>query len=417
MYVFLLGFMVFVGVLSGSYPAIYLTSSQPINILRASFSFRSNRSLFRISSVVGQFTISILLIICTMVVFKQLHYVQNRPLGFNTDYILNIPINVPLIKSFDSYKQELLKNPNILNITANQAKPYNEDYKTNGVEWDQKDPQMVPIIRYSITQFDYLETFEMKIKEGRAFSKKFTADVNNYVINEEAAEYMNLANPVGERISFWGREGEIIGVVQDFHHVSLHREILPHIFTVNPQFYGALKNISVKLNSENIPETIKYIQQVTESFAPDYPFEYSFLDKGLDNLYKAEQKLATIFSYFWILAIFISCMGIFGLAAFVTEQRYQEIGVRKVLGASVKNIVYNLNKEYMKWVLIANLIAWPIAWFAMDKWLQNFAYRINMSLWIFFLAGGIVFLIALATVSMRIIRAASANPVEALRYE
>ncbi|MBN2411176.1 ABC transporter permease [candidate division KSB1 bacterium] len=417
MVIFLFGFIVFVGVLSGSYPAIYLTSSHPINILRVTFSFKSNRSLFRISSVVGQFTISILLIICTIVVYKQLHYVQNRPLGFKTDYIVNIPINIPVIQSFDSYKLELLKNPNILNVTANQAKPYDEDYKTSGVDWNQKDPQLVPNIRYSITQFDYLETFEMNIKEGRAFSKEFPADITNYVINEEAVRYMNLKNPVGERISFWGREGEIIGVVQDFHHVSLHRKILPHIFTVNPQFYGALKNISVKLNSENIPETIKYIQHVTKTFAPNFPFEYSFLDSGIDNLYKAEQKLGTIFSYFWILAIFISCMGIFGLAAFVTEQRYQEIGVRKVLGASVKNIIYYLNKEYMKWVLIANFIAWPIAWFAMNKWLQNFAYRVNMSWWIFFLSGGIVFVIALATVSLRIIRAATANPVDALRYE
>lgn len=412
-----MGLVVVIGLLSGSYPALFLTSVKPIDALRTFLSFRSHKLIFRVISVVGQFTISVLLIACTIVVFKQLNYIQNRPLGFTTDSILKIKINEALVRNLNNLKNDLLKNPNILSVTASQAIPYDEDYKTSGVEWDKKDPDLAPTIRYSITDFDYIETFELQILEGRSFSQDFPGDRNNFVINEEAVKYMEMENPIGQRLRFWGRTGTIIGVVKDFHHVSLHREILPHVFTINPNFFNGLRFIHVKINASNVSETIETIEKSALKFSPDYPFEYSFIDQGLDNLYQTEQKLGKIFGYFACIAIFISCLGIFGLAAYTGEQRTKEIGIRKVLGASVSSIMILLSKEFSKWVFLAILISWPVAWFFMRRWLQNFAYRTSID-WLVFLSSGLLaFAIALLTVSYQAIKAAQSNPVNSLRFE
>jgi putative ABC transport system permease protein len=368
-------------------------------------------------TVVGQFAISILLIACTAVVFQQLSFVQNRPLGLSTDYVIKIPTNRMLISRFSSYRDRLLQNPNILNVTAGQSVPYNEDYKTSGIEWDGKDPQFSPNMRYTVSYFDYIETFEMGLVQGRSFQKGSLADTNNFVINEEAAKYMGMENPVGQRLKFWQNEGTIIGVVKNYHHVSLHREIMPHIFTVNPQNFRFLRFIFIKIAEENIPNTLKYIRGTTTTFAPDFPYEYSFLDQGVEELYQTEQNLGKIFSSFAFLAIFISCLGIFGLASFTAEKRTKEIGIRKVLGASVTHIVMLLSKDFSRWILVANLIAWPIGWYAMNKWLQNFAYRSSLNPLLFLLAGMLSIFIASLPVSYQAIKAAVADPVDSLRYE
>lgn len=410
------GLAIFTGIVSGSYPALFLTSYKPAQTLRASGRLRTNRSWFRIISVVGQFVISILLIVCTTIVLKQLHYFQDKPLGFKTDYVLSVPINGELLSGYNSYKNELLSNPGVLNVTAGQGAPFNEDYKS-GADWDGKDPQMVPIIRFSINQTGYMETFDMKVAAGRGFSEEFPSDRTNYMINEAAAKYMNMKEPVGERLRFWGREGRIIGVVKDFHHVSLHREILPQIFTINPAFYRNLKFVFIKISSKNVPATIKHIKAVTGKFAPVYPFKYSFLDHEIGNLYHSEQRLGKIFSYSAFIAIFISCLGIFGLAAYRAEQRTKEIGIRKTFGASVTGIVALLAADFTKWVLVANVVALPIAGYAMHQWLRQFAYKTTMSVWIFLLSAFLALFIALAAVSYQSIKAALSNPVEALRYE
>jgi len=416
MYPFLLGLIVFVGIVSGSYPALLLTTTKPIDTLRSGTGFRANRSLFRVISVVGQFTISVLLIACTIVVFKQLNFVRHRPLGFDTDYVLKIPFNNGLKSRYSSFKNKLLQNSNILAVSASQAIPYDEDYKS-GVEWDTKDPEMVSMVRYSIADYDYIELYNMEILEGRSFSKEFSEDHKNFVINQTAAKYMNMKAPIGQRLSFWGVEGRIIGVVKDFHHVSLHKEIMPHIVTINPRFRRELKYISVKVNAAGLSDAIKFIQTAAATAAPDYPFEYSFLDQGIGNLYQSEQNLGKIFSYFAFLAIFISCLGIFGLSAFTAEQRTKEIGIRKVLGCSVSGIIIMLSKTFSLWVLLANLIAWPIAYYAMSKWLQNFAYRTGFSPFIFILTGVLSLLIAALPVGYQALKAAGADPVESLRYE
>lgn len=418
LFIFLFCLILFVGIVSGSYPALFLTRIKPIDTLRASIHFRNNRSMFRVVSVVGQFTISVLLIVSTTVVFKQLNYIRNRPLGINTDFVLKLPFNTDLKRRYPIVRNELLRNPNILVISAGQSVPYNEDYKTQGIEWDAKDPNFIPHIRYSITDADFIELFELEILEGRSFDRANIPDRKNFVINQAAAKYMGMKSPVGQRLKFWGQEGQILGVVKDFHHVSLHREIMPQIFTINPRFAAnALKDIFVKINSVNIPDTMKFIQETLSKNMPNYPVKYDFLDQGIGALYQSEQKLGKIFTYFAILAIFISCLGIFGLSAFSAEQRTKEIGIRKILGSSVSGIVVLLSKEFSRWILLANVFAWPIAFFAMHKWLENFAYRTGISFVLFLLAGVLSLVIAAIPVGYQALKAATANPVEALRYE
>ncbi|NQT80793.1 MAG: ABC transporter permease [Candidatus Aminicenantes bacterium] len=417
MYFFLFGLIFAVGLISGVYPAFFLSSSRPVDTLKASLGFKSRRSSFRLVSVVGQFAISVLLIACTAVVFKQLSYIQKRPLGIKTDLVIKTRVNQPLLSRFGSYKNKLLQNFNILNVTAGQEVPYAEDYKTSGVEWKGKDPELSPNVRYSISHFDYIETFEMEIVDGRSFRRESLADKNNYVINEEAARYMGMEDPVGQRLRFWGNDGTIIGVVKNYHHVPLHREIMPHVFTINPRRYSSLKYVFIKIAPENIPDTLRYIKETSESYAPGYPYEYSFLDQGIGNLYQTEQKLGRIFGYFAFIAIFVSCLGIFGLASFTAEKRTKEIGIRKVLGASVSSIVLLLSKEFSRWILLANIIAWPIGWYVMHKWLENFAYRTGLNPLLFILAGVLSFIIAALPISYQSIKAAIADPVDFLRYE
>ena len=326
-------------------------------------------------------------------------------------------INQSLLSRFRSYKNKVLQNSNILNVTAGQEVPYEEDYKTGGGEWEGKNQELSPNVRYSISHFDYIETFEMEIVDGRSFRRESMADINNYVINEEAARYMGMESPVGQRLRFWGNDGIIIGVVKNYHHVPLHRDIMPQVFTINPRNFQWLKYVFIKITPGNIPDTLKYIKETSESYAPDYPYEYSFLDQGIGNLYQAEQKLGGIFGCFAFVAIFVSCMGIFGLASFTAEKRTKEIGIRKILGASISSIVLLLSKEFSRWILLANIIAWPIGWYAMHKWLENFAYRTGLSPFQFILAGVLSFIIAALPISYQSIKAAIADPVDSLRYE
>jgi putative ABC transport system permease protein len=415
---YLLGLMVLVGIVAGSYPAFFLSARRPIDTLRGSSSFGSRRSVFRVVSVVGQFTISVLLIACTLTVFRQLRYVRNRPLGLKTEQVLQVRYNPSLLWNFESFKREMLLNPRVLSVTRSQAVPYNEDYKTSGLEWDGKDPALMPLVRYSITDFDLFETFGMEFAAGRSFSAVLPGDRLNYVINEKAAAYMGLKEPVGQRLKFWGQEGQIIGVVKNYHHVSLHREILPQVFTINPRFTArAIKFIFIKVSPDGLPETLRAIREASGRYAPDYPFEAAFLDRGTASLYESEKRLGKIFTAFAFLAVFISCLGILGLAAYSAEQRTKEIGVRKVLGSSVPGIIALLSRQFSLWVLAANFIAWPIAYYAMYRWLQGFAYRTGLGIDVFVLAGFTSSLAAALPLVYQALKAAFADPVKALRYE
>ncbi|MBN1222717.1 MAG: ABC transporter permease [Candidatus Aminicenantes bacterium] len=416
-YLIVFVFLLVVGLLSGSYPALILSSYRPVDSLRISLHSKTRRSKFRLITVIGQFSISVLLIVCTFVVYKQLNYVQKRPLGFQTEYVIKVPINTSVQGRIASYRNELLRNPNIVHVTASQAIPYDGDYKTGGVEWDLKDPDFSPLFRYTLAYRDYTETFGMEIVDGRSFSEDFATDQYNYVINEEAARYMNMDNPVGQRLKFWGQEGQIIGVVKNFHQVSLHRAIMPQIITINPHFSHSWKYTFLKIASENMPGTIDYIRKATARMAPNFPFAYSFLDQEIGNLYQTEKKLGLIFGYFALLAMFISCLGILGLSAFTAGQKTKEIGIRKILGSSAGGIVLFLSKEFSKWILLANVVAWPLAWYIMNRWLENFAYRIGLGLDVFVLAGLLSLMIAAIPVGYYALKAALSDPVNALRYE
>jgi putative ABC transport system permease protein len=261
---------------------------------------------------------------------------------------------------------------------------------------------------------DYIKTFNIEMAEGRFFSESFPADQDeSFVINETAAKAIGLASPVGKRFSLWDYNGKIIGVIKDFHFASLHYEIEPLVMKMG----WALDNICMRIKPDDIPNTIRFIEDKLKEIVPDYPFEYEFLDESLNRRYRAEQRMETLSKYMTALAIFISCLGLFGLAAFTAERRTKEISIRKVFGASVSALVFLLSKEYIKWVIAANVIAWPVARVVINSWLQNFAYRIDVDILPFLMAGALALMIALLTVSFQAIKTALSNPVEALRYE
>jgi len=404
------------GILSGIYPALSFTGRSPVVALQAAFRVKTQRSPFRIASVVTQFTISMFLLVCTMLVIKQLNFFQNQPLGFKTDHIIQTPVNASLLQSLEAYRETLLQHPDIVTVTAGQAVPFDEDYKT-GLDWEGKDPDFGSVVRYSITLPNYLETFEMDIIEGRAFSNDFTTDISNFVVNEKAVKYMNMENPLGQKLTFWGGEGEIIGIVKDFHHVSLHREILPHVFAIHPANYRGLKQFFIKVNAANLEETINHIRTTTQRHAPDYPFDFSFIDEGIGKLYKTERRLGILITCFSILSIFVSCLGIFGLTVFMSEQRTKEIAIRKVNGAVFQHLLFLLNRDLIKWIFLALVIASPLAYYSMYRWLQNFAYRTEIGFVLFILAGLSVLLIAMMTATSVLIRAANKNPADSLKFE
>lgn len=401
------------GFMAGAYPAIFLSTKHLFN----TFKSISRVSKFRNYAIIGQFVISILLITCSIIVIKQLNYIQKSPLGFDPTYIIKIPLNRELGSKFEGYSAEILMNQNILNITCGQSVPFNEDYKTSGIGWQGKDPGSSPLFRYSITTSEFVETFGMTMVKGRSFSKDYPSDRSNFIVNEEAVKFMGLNDPIGEKISMWEDEGEIIGIVKDFHHVSLHKKILPHIISINPKHYRALKHIFVKISSTDAQQSIAYIQALTKKFAPETAFEFTFIDEEINSLYHSEQKLSKVIILFTLIALFISALGVFGMTAFLVEQRTKEIGIRKINGATAANIVALFNRKILKWVFIATVIAGPIAYGISFIWLTNFAYKTTLSLWVLFLSGGIATVIALATTGYETVKAALKNPVNSLRYE
>lgn len=412
----LLGIAFFTGILSGSYPSLYLSSFQPGKVLKRAFTANPKSSVFRKALVVVQFSLSIFLIIGTTVVDNQIDYIRNRKLGFEKENLIYMPLVGGIRQQYETVKNEWLKNSNIIGVTASSNLPsFGRNWATDNLDWEGKNPEEKILMQGVDVDYDFFETFGMQLAEGRGFSREFAADeTSSVILNETAINIMGLSSPIGKRFSIGDWQGTIVGVVQDYNFKSLHNKIEPLILAmVNPQ----LNFMFVRIKSQNIPDTLKFLKSQWERYNPQFTFEYGFVDTLLGNLYANEEKVRTLFNYFTFLAIFISCLGLFGLAFYLTEQRTKEIGVRRVLGASVPKIVTMLSKEFLKWVLIANIIAWPLAYYFMDKWLQNFAYRTGLKIGTFLLSGTLAFMIALLTVSYQTIKAASANPVDSLRYE
>jgi ABC-type antimicrobial peptide transport system permease subunit len=412
----LLGITLLTGVISGSYPALILSAFQPVKILKGSLQSGSKSSVFRKILVVFQFSLTILLIICTIVIYNQINYMRNMKLGYDKEHMIYKGMRGDMRAKFDSVKNELLQNPNILGVTASSNVPtYGYTFSNSLWRWEGQDPDEETLMRAVFVDLDYFKTFGIEIVEGRSYSKEFSTDATEAImVNEEAVKAMGMESPVGKRLSLGDNNMKIIGVVKNYHFRSLRQEIDPLILIYNPGPCGVL---FARLRSENIPKTIGYMENIWKEFAPGHPFNYRFLDEAIDDLYRSEQRIGIILRYFSILAVFISCLGLFGLASFMAEQRTKEIGIRKVLGASVSNIVLLLSREFTKWVLLANIIAWPVAYFAMHKWLQSYAYSTNIALWSFILSGAIALVIATVAVSYQSIKAAVTNPADSLRYE
>ncbi len=413
----LIGLALFTGILAGIYPAIILSSFQAIGVLKGALKSKGGRSLFRRILVVTQFSLSIFLIIGTLFVFRQIDFMMNRELGYNKENILCVPMRGQLARNYQAFKTRLLENPNIISMTRANTTP---DIKQSSIAdyditWDGRvEGDNFPGINVMGVDADYLKTCKMEMAEGRFFSEEFPTDsTNGWVINEAAAATMGLESPLGIGIYWAEYKGKIVGVIKDFHFSSLHEEIEPLLMRMNLW----LDNILIRIRSDNMPGTIGFIQKTLKDILPHYAFEYEFLDTRIENLYRTEQRMEKILIFSTIIAIFISCLGLLGLASFTAEQRTKEIGIRKVLGSTVAGVVFLLSKEFIKWVLLANLIAWPVAYLAVHNWLENFAFRTRIGWEIFILSGSLALAISLLTVFYQSIKAALANPVDSLRYE
>ncbi|MFA9452648.1 MAG: ABC transporter permease [Candidatus Aminicenantaceae bacterium] len=414
-----MGTFVLVGLLAGAYPAVYISRFKPISALRSASSKGKGGALFRNLLVVFQFTVSILLILSTVVVRNQLHYIQNKEMGYSRDHIVVVrPRDTNLQQQLEALKTELKNHPDVLSVAASSSLPNHVSSQTNA-KWPGKPEDLRVPIYVCDADYDFLDVFDLKLAQGRNFSREHVSDAKGaFLLNEAAVQAIGVDAPLGMNFNRWGNEepaGQIVGILKDFHMHSLHQEIKPmYVFLDLERDY---RNISIKIRGERIPSTLAHIEETMLTFSPKYPFEYSFFDEVFDRAYRAEQRIEGIFSTFALLTVFIACLGLFGLSSFTAESRTREIGIRKVLGASSPSILQLLSRDYVKKVLIANILAWPLGYYAMYTWLQNFAYRIDLGVFPFLGAGLIALLIALLTVSFQTFRAAAANPADSLRYE
>ncbi len=414
-------FIMLVGVIAGIYPAFVLSALTPVKVLRGKLQRSSSRSVLRNSLVILQFSISIILIVGTFIIASQLDYIQNKKLGFNRDQVLIIKKTDDIGKNIHSFKYDLSRTGTITSVTNSSSIP-GENFGDTAFKREGAGPDEVYDIKVLFTDYDFINTYQIKMKEGRYFSRDFAGDTMSVVLNESAVKSLGLKDPVGKYLLRLGPTPEIsdkfkiVGITDDFNFESLHQKIEPLVIGLfRPVDFGHF--VSVRFAPTQASNTIKQISSIWHNYAGSQAFEYAFFNDDFARLYSSEQRTGQLFTIFAVLAIFIACLGLLGLAAYTAEQRTKEIGIRKVLGATVTEIIFMLTREFTKWVLIANLIALPVAYIFMKGWLENFAYRISFNIWVFILAGSSALFIAVITVSYQAVRAAIANPVKSLKYE
>ncbi|HEV3222864.1 MAG TPA: ABC transporter permease [Puia sp.] len=405
-----------IGVMAGIYPALVLSSFKPVTVLKGRFTTGTRGILLRKGLVISQFTISITLIIATIIVYLQMNFMRNQDLGFNKDQLMVINSNGDPAR--DAFMHAVSTLPNVKSVSMSSSVPGGGNMGAYSKIQNVKGEMQIANLDLYFVDFDYLKQFDIKMAAGRTFSRDFMTDTtHSMILNEAAVKMFGYRSPkdaIGRDFNQWGREGKIIGVMKDFHFKSLQEQIKPLSMRIEP---NGCSLVSIKVSGNNLPGTISAIENKWNTLIPARPFSYFFLDEYFNEQYKSEQRFGKLFLNFAILAIIISCLGLLGLASYNTMQRTREIGIRKVLGASVTNIVNLLSKDFLRLVGIAVIIASPIAYFSMHKWLQDFAYRIPISWWIFVIAAVTATLIAILTVSFQAIKAAVSNPVKSLRTE
>ncbi len=410
-----------VGLLAGSYPALFLSSFKPINTLKSQLKFGNRGSAVRKILIVFQFAISVSLITCTLIVSRQLNYIQSLDIGLNRENVVILLNNPELRPRFESFKDKLQTKPGIKSVTSAAQGPTWVG-ESISIDWEENPSDNRLPVDYTVVDYDFFKTFDMEITQGRSFSPEFTTDIDEAcIINELAAKRMGLENPIGTSIYMahpaWEesfRKARVIGVVKDFHDRTLHTAMRPFVFRMYRPWH---QFIFVKIDGTRVPDALRAIENTFKTSVPGYPYRLMFYDEAYNRQYMSEHQLGRLFNVFSLLSIVISCLGLLGLAAYTAEQKTKEIGIRKILGASIPSIVNLTTREFLKWIAVANLIAWPVAYLVMSQWLRDFAYKVSIGPLVYCISGVLTLIIALLTVSYQSIKAATANPVDSLRYE
>lgn len=412
----LLGVALFTGFLAGSYPALYLSGFKPVSILKGRVNGSNGEAWIRKGLVVAQYTASVVLIISVLVVHGQIEFVQNKNLGYEKAQVIHFDREGEFLDKdqMDTFLAELRNVPGVVAASSSRNKMTNQGWGVGGLEWDGKNPDDYTEFQNMIAYYGLIELLDIHLLDGRTYSEDFSAETTKVMFNQAAIDHMQLEDPVGKTIHFRGLEREIIGVVDNFHFESLHEDIKPMIINLWPD---RLTKFMVKIQAGAERETLASMEKLYQAHNPGFLFDYTFLDNNYQELYEAEKRVSTLSGYFSILAIVISCLGLFGLVGYMSEQKKKEIGIRKVLGASISSVISLLTKDFVKLVVVAFVIASPIAYYFMQEWLGDFAYRITIKWWMFAVAGSFALTITLVTVSFQSIKSAMANPIKSLRTE